>query len=243
MAPPRGARPNRQPRKQREGGGGRGGGRTTPGSGRGRSGGGGRGRDTGRRVLPDEACYRSRIAMGTAVFVIQKQDQPTGHETQGVVARHLTNASYHPQGIKVMLTSGIVGRVTRSVPETSTANDGSTSLQQPQPPSMGYPSPLSSVQPTYAPTPRQHQPPLQRQEISHWPVVGSGRDAQDTFVGDHAHQQIQAATAENHTSIDEAALAQLVRDMAFDEDRAREALGMYDNDVERAVNYLLLQPD
>ena len=42
-------------------------------------------------------------------------------------------------------------------------------------------------------------------------------------------------------NIDERALAQLVGDMDFDEEQAREALSMFDNDLERAVNYLLLQ--
>ena len=45
------------------------------------------------------------------VMVVQKQDQRTGKLTQGVVMRILTNSPSHPHGIKVMLESGIVGRV------------------------------------------------------------------------------------------------------------------------------------
>lgn len=54
---------------------------------------------------------RNNIHAGLRVFVVQKQDQRTGKETEGVVAYILTNSSYHPHGIKVRLESGIVGRV------------------------------------------------------------------------------------------------------------------------------------
>jgi len=47
------------------------------------------------------------------VFVVKKEHQRTGLETQGIISRHLTKSSYHPRGIKVMLTDGTVGRVTR----------------------------------------------------------------------------------------------------------------------------------
>jgi uncharacterized repeat protein (TIGR03833 family) len=55
------------------------------------------------------------VVVGNDVFVVKKDDQRTGVETRGTVARHLTNSPYHPRGIKVMLTSGQVGRVTRFV--------------------------------------------------------------------------------------------------------------------------------
>ena len=42
---------------------------------------------------------------------MQKQDQRTGNLTDGIVMKILTNSSNHPHGIKVMLESGIVGRV------------------------------------------------------------------------------------------------------------------------------------
>ena len=40
-----------------------------------------------------------------------KQDQRSGKLTEGIVERILTNSRNHPHGIKVMLQSGIVGRV------------------------------------------------------------------------------------------------------------------------------------
>jgi uncharacterized repeat protein (TIGR03833 family) len=54
---------------------------------------------------------RSQIKPGTRVMVVQKQDQPTGKLTEGVVARILTSSPNHPHGIKVMLVDGKVGRV------------------------------------------------------------------------------------------------------------------------------------
>jgi uncharacterized repeat protein (TIGR03833 family) len=45
------------------------------------------------------------------VRVVQKQDQPSGTLTDGVVSEILTKSATHPHGIKVRLTSGVVGRV------------------------------------------------------------------------------------------------------------------------------------
>jgi uncharacterized repeat protein (TIGR03833 family) len=64
---------------------------------------------------PGRGCFRELVVVGHDVYVVQKDDQRTGVETHGTVARHLTNSPYHPRGIKVMLTSGQVGRVTRFV--------------------------------------------------------------------------------------------------------------------------------
>jgi uncharacterized repeat protein (TIGR03833 family) len=64
---------------------------------------------------PGRGCFRQLVVVGNDVFVVKKDDQRTGVETRGTVARHLTNSPYHPRGIKVMLTSGQVGRVTRFV--------------------------------------------------------------------------------------------------------------------------------
>lgn len=58
-----------------------------------------------------DGTRRSDINIGAAVKVVQKQDQRTGRLTEGVVMRILTNSQEHPHGIKVMLESGIVGRV------------------------------------------------------------------------------------------------------------------------------------
>ncbi|MCC3867963.1 hypothetical protein SDC9_150150 [bioreactor metagenome] len=54
---------------------------------------------------------RDNIKIGSKVLVVQKQDQRTGKLTEGVVSKILTNSKTHPHGIKVMLESGIVGRV------------------------------------------------------------------------------------------------------------------------------------
>ena len=54
---------------------------------------------------------RTNIQNGSKVMVVQKQDQRTGKLTEGIVKRILTNSANHPHGIKVMLESGIVGRV------------------------------------------------------------------------------------------------------------------------------------
>ncbi len=54
---------------------------------------------------------RSQIQQGQTVRVVQKQDQRSGTLTEGVVQDILTNSASHPHGIKVRLTSGVVGRV------------------------------------------------------------------------------------------------------------------------------------
>lgn len=54
---------------------------------------------------------RSAIEAGKTVKVVQKQDQRTGKLTEGIVKDILTNSAKHPHGIKVRLTSGVVGRV------------------------------------------------------------------------------------------------------------------------------------
>jgi uncharacterized repeat protein (TIGR03833 family) len=45
------------------------------------------------------------------VKIVEKQNQPTGKLSEGVVARLLTKSPSHPHGIKVMLEDGRVGRV------------------------------------------------------------------------------------------------------------------------------------
>ena len=49
---------------------------------------------------------RSEIRIGSRVQIIEKQNQPTGELTEGVVARLLTKSPTHPHGIKVVLTGG-----------------------------------------------------------------------------------------------------------------------------------------
>lgn len=54
---------------------------------------------------------RENIKIGKKVMVVQKQDQRSGKLTEGIVQRILTKSPNHHHGIKVMLESGIVGRV------------------------------------------------------------------------------------------------------------------------------------
>lgn len=58
-----------------------------------------------------EGNLKKNIAIGLAVEVVQKHHQGSGELTPGIVKRILTNSANHPHGIKVMLESGIVGRV------------------------------------------------------------------------------------------------------------------------------------
>jgi len=58
---------------------------------------------------------RKDIKPGLKVEIVLKKDQRTGKRTEGVVKDILTNSSFHPHGIKVRLTDGQVGRVTRIV--------------------------------------------------------------------------------------------------------------------------------
>ncbi len=58
-----------------------------------------------------DGTVRDDIEPGMRVSVVQKQDQPTGELTEGVVADILTNSPTHPRGIKVRLETGEVGRV------------------------------------------------------------------------------------------------------------------------------------
>jgi uncharacterized repeat protein (TIGR03833 family) len=62
---------------------------------------------------------RGEIRTGLRVRIVEKQNQPTGALTEGVVARILTNSPTHPHGIKVMLDDGKVGRVQAIVGEGS----------------------------------------------------------------------------------------------------------------------------
>ena len=54
---------------------------------------------------------RSEIKPGEKVRVVQKKDQRSGKLTGGIVKDLLTKSATHPHGIKVRLTSGVVGRV------------------------------------------------------------------------------------------------------------------------------------
>jgi len=54
---------------------------------------------------------RADVKVGAKVRIVLKADQRSGKLTEGTVEKLLTNSSYHPHGIKVMLTDGNVGRV------------------------------------------------------------------------------------------------------------------------------------
>lgn len=58
-----------------------------------------------------DGTRRADIRAGTRVRVVQKHDQPSGTLTEGAVSEILTKSATHPHGIKVRLTSGVVGRV------------------------------------------------------------------------------------------------------------------------------------
>ncbi len=60
--------------------------------------------------MPD-GRNRKDVKVGLEVDVVQKQHQRSGELTTGIVKKLLTNSPNHPHGIKVMLDSGIVGRV------------------------------------------------------------------------------------------------------------------------------------
>ena len=59
---------------------------------------------------------RSEIRPGIQVRIVEKCNQATGMQTEGVVARILTKSQSHPHGIKVMLQDGRVGRVQEILP-------------------------------------------------------------------------------------------------------------------------------
>ncbi|MFH1890685.1 MAG: YwbE family protein [Candidatus Kuenenbacteria bacterium] len=65
---------------------------------------------------------RNNIRKGLKVAIVQKEDQPTGELTRGVVQDILTSKKIHSRGIKVRLTNGAVGRVQTILPE----NNGET---------------------------------------------------------------------------------------------------------------------
>lgn len=58
-----------------------------------------------------DGTKRGNVTIGATVMIVQKQDQRSGKLTEGVVKKLLTNSPEHHHGIKVMLESGIVGRV------------------------------------------------------------------------------------------------------------------------------------
>ena len=58
---------------------------------------------------------RNDITPGLEVDIVLKKDQRSGFLTRGVVNKILTNSTFHPHGIKVLLECGKVGRVKQIV--------------------------------------------------------------------------------------------------------------------------------
>jgi uncharacterized repeat protein (TIGR03833 family) len=54
---------------------------------------------------------RAQLSTGMRVYIVLKQDQPTGKLTEGIIKDILTSSPMHPHGIKVRLVNGQVGRV------------------------------------------------------------------------------------------------------------------------------------
>jgi uncharacterized repeat protein (TIGR03833 family) len=65
----------------------------------------------GSAACSSSACCSSGIQPGTAVSIVEKQNQRSGVITRGIVSRVLTGSAVHPRGIKVQLACGAVGRI------------------------------------------------------------------------------------------------------------------------------------
>lgn len=59
----------------------------------------------------ENGTNRRNIKQGSIVGIVLKQDQRSGKITRGIVKRILTSSLFHPNGIKVELMDGKVGRV------------------------------------------------------------------------------------------------------------------------------------
>ncbi|CEJ90124.1 hypothetical protein VHEMI05928 [[Torrubiella] hemipterigena] len=122
---------NKQPRPNRDGDGGNSGSRGGHRGGYrgGRGNGQARGNKNWTPGTPQQAAGTvpniQTVVPGAAVFIILKDDQPTGQETAGIVAQVLTKGN-HPRGIKVRLQDGQVGRVQRMGTVDSSQQDASS---------------------------------------------------------------------------------------------------------------------
>jgi uncharacterized repeat protein (TIGR03833 family) len=59
----------------------------------------------------ENGTNRKNIKPGSSVGIVLKEDQRSGKITRGIVKRILTSSLFHPNGIKVELMDGKVGRV------------------------------------------------------------------------------------------------------------------------------------
>jgi uncharacterized repeat protein (TIGR03833 family) len=75
---------------------------------------------TGKVVM--DGTTRESLQPGMKVKIVQKRDQRTGVLTEGIIKAILTNSAKHPHGIKVLLESGVVGRVKEIVPNPPREN-------------------------------------------------------------------------------------------------------------------------
>jgi uncharacterized repeat protein (TIGR03833 family) len=64
---------------------------------------------TGEVIM--DGTTRESLKPGMKVKIVQKRDQRSGALTEGIIKEILTNSPKHPHGIKVLLESGLVGRV------------------------------------------------------------------------------------------------------------------------------------
>ncbi len=60
---------------------------------------------------------RSALEPDMLVEIVQKQNQRTGELTEGIIKRILTKSKSHPNGTKVQLKTGEVGRVKNIIKE------------------------------------------------------------------------------------------------------------------------------
>ena len=60
---------------------------------------------------------RVDIKSGLKVLIVLKKDQRSGKLTEGIVKDILTKSPTHPQGIKVRLEGGEIGRVKKIIEE------------------------------------------------------------------------------------------------------------------------------
>jgi uncharacterized repeat protein (TIGR03833 family) len=58
-----------------------------------------------------DGTIRKDIHSGLKVAIVKKEDQRSGKATYGIVRDILTSSPTHPNGIKVRLETGEVGRI------------------------------------------------------------------------------------------------------------------------------------
>jgi uncharacterized repeat protein (TIGR03833 family) len=199
---------------------------------------------------PGRNCHRDAITPGIKVHVVQKEDQRSGRETMGIVSRLLTNSKYHPRGIKVMLDDGVVGRVTRfqfddhdnnnnnnnndnnhNHNDNHNNHNGNTSNTNGTQNDCEHHEDATHTAPSNTATLADFLPSNINDEIN------ASINA-DINININTNTNINADNQHPSSDVDVDALATLVN-MDFDDEKSREALRMFDNDVQRAVNYLL----